>query len=674
MNHVTHAFHCHSRSFLPQSYIYFSFLTMPSLFGLHLKILKGKRIWLRQKAVDEHIDMELLVIKYLSWFCAHWVKSCSQHYRFSNSNSKVAVACTCNLCYCLQIVPSLQVSGPVVVADGMAGAAMYELVRVGHDNLIGEIIRLEGDSATIQGILLNFFNPANLSAFQHPWIVVSPPLLFVPSQLFVKGVMYSLTSIIRFEMKLQTRSGDVYIHRGVSVPPLDKDILWEFQPKKIGEGDVITGGDLYADTVLELEFQGVKKQFTMLQSWPVRTPRPVASKLAADTPLLTGQRVLDALFPSVLGGTCAIPGAFGCGKTVISQALSKYSNSDTIVYVGCGERGNEMAEVLMDFPQLTMTLPDGREESVMKRTTLVANTSNMPVAAREASIYTGITIAEYFRDMGYNVSMMADSTSRWAEALREISGRLFLTDILYCMSLAACASVVFHKRGNALNHAFLDCIKPIIQYCRDACKIVDILLISLHVWHPFMSVLVKLNVLVDLTTGSVTIVGAVSPPGEDFSDPVTSATLGIVQALESFYEKFDPDFINIRTKARELVGKDALAETDKIILETAKLLREDYLAQNAFTPQVYDKFCPFYKSVWMLRNIIHFCDLANQAVERGSGMDGQKITYSLIKHRLRDLSQKFENPAEGEEALVAKFQKLHDDLTAGFRNLEDETR
>lgn len=182
-------------------------------------------------------------------------------------------------------------------------------------------------------------------------------------------------------------------------------------------------GDYHVtDKVIEIEFNGVKKQYTMRQQWPVRQPRPVAQKLMAETPLLTGQRVLDALFPSVLGGTCAIPGAFGCGKTVISQALSKYSNSDGIVYVGCGERGNEMAEVLKDFPELTMTLPDGREESIMKRTVLVANTSNMPVAAREASIYTGITLSEYFRDMGYNFSMMADSTSRWAEALREISG------------------------------------------------------------------------------------------------------------------------------------------------------------------------------------------------------------------------------------------------------------
>ncbi|KAH7515330.1 hypothetical protein FEM48_Zijuj10G0023300 [Ziziphus jujuba var. spinosa] len=651
-----------------------------------------------------------------------------------------------------------KVSGPVVVADGMAGAAMYELVRVGHDNLIGEIIRLEGDSATIQV----YEETAGL--------MVNDPVLRTHKPLSVElgpGILGNIFDGIQRPLKTIARiSGDVYIPRGFAVSALDKDTLWEFNPKKLGEGDLLTGGDLYAvscmaksateliiaigfshflasisinasngysttmqsvfenslmqhhvplppdamgkityiapagqyslkDTVLELEFQGVTKKFTMLQSWPVRTSRPVASKLAADTPLLTGQRVLDALFPSVLGGTCAIPGAFGCGKTVISQALSKYSNSDTVVYVGCGERGNEMAEVLMDFPQLTMTLPDGREESVMKRTTLVANTSNMPVAAREASIYTGITIAEYFRDMGYNVSMMADSTSRWAEALREISGRLaeMPADSGYPAYLAARLASFYERAGK------VKCLGGPER------------------------------------TGSVTIVGAVSPPGGDFSDPVTSATLSIVQvfwgldkklaqrkhfpsvnwlisyskystvrslftlgidslysmlALESFYEQFDPDFINIRTKAREvlqreddlneivqLVGKDALAEGDKITLETAKLLREDYLAQNAFTP--YDKFCPFYKSVWMMRNIIHFYNLANQAVEKGAGMDGQKITYTLIKHRLGDLfyrlvSQKFEDPAEGEAALVAKFSKLHEDLTSGFRALEDETR
>ncbi|KAL8189415.1 hypothetical protein R6Q57_028981 [Mikania cordata] len=414
-------------------------------------------------------------------------------------------------------------------------------------------------------------------------LMVNDPVLRTHKPLSVElgpGILGNIFDGIQRPLKtIAKRSGDVYIPRGVSVPALDKDILWEFQPKKIGEGDLVTGGDLYAtvfenslvehhialppdamgkityiappgqyslkDTVLELEFQGVKKKFTMLQTWPVRTPRPVASKLAADTPLLTGQRVLDALFPSVLGGTCAIPGAFGCGKTVISQALSKYSNSDTVVYVGCGERGNEMAEVLMDFPQLTMTLPDGREESVMKRTTLVANTSNMPVAAREASIYTGITIAEYFRDMGYNVSMMADSTSRWAEALREISGRLaeMPADSGYPAYLAARLASFYERAGK------VKCLGGPER------------------------------------NGSVTIVGAVSPPGGDFSDPVTSATLSIVQvfwgldkklaqrkhfpsvnwlisyskyssALESFYEKFDSDFIDIRTKAREVLQRE----------------------------------------------------------------------------------------------------------------------
>jgi V-type H+-transporting ATPase subunit A len=598
-----------------------------------------------------------------------------------------------------------KVSGPVVVADGMGGAAMDELVRVGHDKLIGEIIRLEGDSATIQV----YEETAGL--------MVNDPVLRTRKPLSVElgpGILENIFDGIQRPLKaIALQCQDVYIPRGVAVPALDRKRQWEFKPKGLSIGDAITGGDLYGtvfensliehhlglppgamgkityiapegeysilDEVIELEFQGEKKKFTMLQAWPVRTPRPVAEKLAADTPLLTGQRVLDALFPSVLGGTCAIPGAFGCGKTVISQALSKYSNSNAVVYVGCGERGNEMAEVLMDFPQLTMTLPDGREESVMKRTTLVANTSNMPVAAREASIYTGITLAEYFRDMGYNVSMMADSTSRWAEALREISGRLaeMPADSGYPAYLAARLASFYERAGKA------KCLGSPNR------------------------------------TGSVTIVGAVSPPGGDFSDPVTAATLGIVQvfwgldkklaqrkhfpavnwlisyskytqALEGFYENFDSDFIGIRTKAREvlqreddlneivqLVGKDALAETDKITLEVAKLLREDYLAQNAFS--TYDKFCPFYKSVWMMRNIVHFNTLANQAVERAAGSEGQKITYTIIKQRLNDLiyrlvSMKFEDPSDGEDVLTEKYKKLYDDLTAGFRNLEDEYR
>merc|ERR1719291_380335 len=249
------------------------------------------------------------------------------------------------------------------------------------------------------------------------------------------------------------------------------------------------------DVVLETEFDGAKQQYTLKQVWPVRQPRPVTDKLPANHPLLTGQRVLDGLFPCVQGGTCAVPGAFGCGKTVISQSLSKYSNSDVIVYVGCGERGNEMAEVLCDFPELTMTIKNERgqdeEVGIMKRTTLVANTSNMPVAAREASIYTGITLAEYFRDQGMNVSMMGDSTSRWAEALREISGRLgeMPADSGYPAYLGARLAAFYERAGR------VSCLGSPDR------------------------------------EGTVTVVGAVSPPGGDFSDPVTAATLGIVQVF-----------------------------------------------------------------------------------------------------------------------------------------------
>ena len=603
-----------------------------------------------------------------------------------------------------------QVSGPVVVADNMYGAAMYELVRVGGDQLIGEIIRLEGETATIQcyeetsGLTVG--DPVQRS--RQPLSVDLGP-----------GVMGNIFDGIQRPLKtIADVCGDCFIPRGINVPALDLKRAWEFNHPtgKNGAfkvGDLISGGDIFGivpennliehrimlppnargrityiappgeydlrDKVIELEFNGVKKSYTMLQQWPVRAARPTAEKLPANHPLLTGQRVLDVMFPSVLGGTCAIPGAFGCGKTVISQALSKYSNSDGIVYVGCGERGNEMAEVLAEFPELTMTLPDGTEESIMKRTTLVANTSNMPVAAREASIYTGITLAEYFRDQGYNISMMADSTSRWAEALREISGRLaeMPADSGYPAYLGARLASFYERAGR---------VRCLGSPNRE---------------------------------GSVTIVGAVSPPGGDFSDPVTSATLGIVQvfwgldkklaqrkhfpsvnwlisyskynnALEPFYEKTDPEFLSLRAKAREvlqkedelneivqLVGKDSLAESDKITLEMAKFLKEDFLQQNSFT--AYDKYCPFYKSAGMLRNIVRFHDLANAAVEKTANADGAKITYNVVQARMGDLmyriaSQKFEDPATGEETVTHRLDELGRDLAAAFRQLEDEFR
>ncbi|KAK9834737.1 hypothetical protein WJX74_008831 [Apatococcus lobatus] len=600
-----------------------------------------------------------------------------------------------------------KVSGPVVVADGMGGAAMYELIKVGQDNLIGEIIRLEGDSATIQV----YEDTSGLTVGDKIERTGKPLSVELGPGLLTKiydGIQRPLKSIA-------LSTGDCFIPRGVEYQSLDRKTQWQFEPKKIKTGDRLTSGDIYAtiqenslvehrmmvppgargkvtylapageysleDKVLELEFGDTKKEYSMLQLWPVRMPRPSAQKLLANTPLITGQRVLDALFPSVLGGTCAIPGAFGCGKTVISQALSKYSNSDGIMYVGCGERGNEMAEVLMDFPQLTMTTEDGREESIMKRTTLVANTSNMPVAAREASIYTGITLGEYFRDMGYNFSMMADSTSRWAEALREISGRLaeMPADSGYPAYLGARLASFYERAGRVV--------------CLGSPK----------------------------REGSVTIVGAVSPPGGDFSDPVTSATLGIVQVfwgldkklaqrkhfpsvnwlisyskytkgLEPFYEKFDPDFLSIRTTVRQilqkeddlneivqLVGKDSLAENDKIVLETARFLKDDFLQQNSFTS--YDKYCPFYKSVDMLKNIVAFHRLATAAVERTSsgGGDSQKITFNIIKQRLGDLmykitAQKFEEPSEGEEAIRGKLRNIYDEIHEKFRSLEEEYR
>jgi V-type H+-transporting ATPase subunit A len=372
-------------------------------------------------------------------------------------------------------------------------------------------------------------------------------------------------------------SGSVFVPRGVDVPSLDQHKEWTFTPTKAFKvGDNVVGGDVLGttwendlfhehrimmppkmygkiveimpagnydvrQTVCVVDFDGKQKEIKMAHFWPVRGARPCTEKLAGKIPLLTGQRVLDALFPSVQGGTCAIPGAFGCGKTCISQALSKYSNSQCIIYVGCGERGNEMAEVLSEFPELTTEI-NGKQYDIMQRTCLVANTSNMPVAAREASIYTGITLAEYFRDMGFNVSMMADSTSRWAEALREISGRLaeMPADSGYPAYLGAKLAQFYERAGR------VTCLGSPSR------------------------------------EGSVTIVGAVSPPGGDFSDPVTSATLAIVQVfwgldkklaqrkhfpslnwsisysnydrvLEDYYATYDPEFMKLKTRIREIL-------------------------------------------------------------------------------------------------------------------------
>jgi len=594
------------------------------------------------------------------------------------------------------------VSGPVVTAERMAGAAMYELVRVGHSELVGEIIRLEGDYATIQ-----VYEETSAVTIGDPVLRTGKPL----SVELGPGIMGSIFDGIQRPLKdISEMTDSIYIPKGINVKALSRDIKWEFEPaKQMHVGAHVTGGDIIGlvhesvlvkhrimippnacgtvtrvasagaytieEVLVEVEFSGEKSGFSMLQVWPVRQPRPVSEKLAANYPLLCGQRVLDALFPCVQGGTTAIPGAFGCGKTVISQSLSKYSNSDVIIYVGCGERGNEMSEVLRDFPELTMEV-DGQTTSIMKRTALVANTSNMPVAAREASIYTGITLAEYFRDMGQNVAMMADSTSRWAEALREISGRLgeMPADSGYPAYLAARLASFYERAGK------VTCLG-----------------------NPARE-------------GSVTIVGAVSPPGGDFADPVTSATLGIVQvfwgldkklaqrkhfpsinwlisyskymrALDDYYEKTYPEFVPLRTKCKEilqeeedlseivqLVGKASLAESDKITLEVAKLVKDDFLQQNGYTP--YDRFCPFYKTVGMLKNMIAFYDLARHAVEATAQSDN-KVTWNIIRDHMGDLmyelsSMKFKDPLkDGEEKIKKDYEDLYERLQTSFRNLED---
>lgn len=592
------------------------------------------------------------------------------------------------------------VSGPVVTAERMRGAAMYELVRVGHEQLVGEIIKLEGDMATIQ-----VYEETSGLTVGDPVLRTGKPLSVelgpgILGQIF-DGIQRPLRSIADL-------SQSIYIPRGVNVSALNHNMQWFFSPTKtLRVGDNITTGDVFGtvpentlvehrimlppdergeivylaeagnytlkDVVLEVEFAGKRKKFTMAQNWPVRRPRPVVEKQRSDEPLFTGQRVLDSLFPCVLGGTAAIPGAFGCGKTVISQSLSKYSNSDIIIYVGCGERGNEMAEVLDEFPKLTMTV-NGKEESIMKRTALVANTSNMPVAAREASIYTGITLSEYFRDQGYNVSMMADSTSRWAEALREISGRLaeMPADSGYPAYLGARLASFYERAGK------VQCLGGPNRF------------------------------------GSVSIVGAVSPPGGDFSDPVTSATLGIVQVfwgldkklaqrkhfpsvnwlisfskylkvLDSYYDVRDPEFTALRTKCSEilqeeddltqivqLVGKDSLAESDKIVLEVAKLIKDDFLQQNGFTE--YDAYCPFYKTTWILKNMILFFNLAQKAVEKST--DENKITWNTISQSMGDIiykisSMKFQDPHEGEAKVVAHYQALQEEIKQAFNNLDN---
>lgn len=587
------------------------------------------------------------------------------------------------------------VSGPVVVAENMIGCAMYELVKVGHENLVGEVIRIDADKATIQVYE------------ETAGVTVGDPVLRTGKPLSVElgpGLMETIYDGIQRPLKaIQEKAQSIYIPRGIDAPALDRDIKYDFTPAQLKVGDHITGGDIFgsvfenslmsihnillppkargtitwiaeagsygvAEKILEVEFDGKKSDYSMFHTWPVRVPRPVTEKLSADYPLLTGQRVLDALFPCVQGGTTCIPGAFGCGKTVISQSLSKYSNSDVIIYVGCGERGNEMAEVLMEFPELYTEI-EGRKEPIMKRTTLVANTSNMPVAAREASIYTGITLAEYFRDQGKHVAMIADSSSRWAEALREISGRLgeMPADQGFPAYLGAKLASFYERAGKAV-----------------------------ALGNPGRE-------------GSVSIVAAVSPPGGDFSDPVTMSTLSITQVfwgldkklaqrkhfpsintsvsyskytnvLDKYYDANYPEFPTLRTKLREiisnaeeleqvvqLVGKSALSDSDKITLDVANLIKDDFLQQNGYSS--YDAFCPIWKTNAMLKAFVTYFEEAQRAVSGGATWAKLSESTADIKHAVS--SAKFFEPSRGEKELNVEFEKLNSDIAERFTSASE---
>ena len=537
----------------------------------------------------------------------------------------------------------IKVSGPLVVADGMADASMADVVRVGPRHLIGEILNMTGDRASIQVYEeTSGLGPgAEVETTGAPLSVELGPGLI---ENIYDGIQRPLEEIVR-------RVG-ANITRGIQVPALDRERLWDFTPTA-AVGAAVTGGDVLG-TVPETESvlhkimvpvgvsgtvewlaeagsynitqpiarlrtaDGAVQELTMVQKWPVRVGRPYKKKFPPETPLQSGQRVIDTMFPIAKGGTAAVPGPFGSGKTVVQHQLAKWSDVDIVVYIGCGERGNEMTDVLREFPELT----DPRTgESLMKRTVLIANTSDMPVAAREASVYTGITIAEYFRDMGYDVAVIADSTSRWAEALREMSGRLeeMPGEEGYPAYLASRLAQFYERAG------IVQCVGS------------------------------------EARTGSLTAVGAVSPPGGDLSEPVAQATMRIVKVFWSldaslayrrhfpainwlnsyslyldavtpwFDEHMGPDFIRNRNRAMhllqeenelneivQLVGKDSLSPKDQLTLEIARMLREDFLQQNAFMDV--DAYSSFDRQMRLLALILRYEDLCRDAIDKGAAL------------------------------------------------------
>ncbi|MCM8797942.1 MAG: V-type ATP synthase subunit A [Candidatus Omnitrophica bacterium] len=545
----------------------------------------------------------------------------------------------------------IRVNGPIVVAKGLL-AKMYDLVRVGEDALWGEVVKIEEDLSFIQvyedtlGLsvgeeVINTGSPLNVEL--GPGLISSIfdgiqrplPLLESLSGFFIpKGVSsFSLSREKRWRFLPQVKSGDTVTEGDILGKVKEKDTFIHYILVPVGISgkvlDIQEGEFSIQDTIATIESEDKNLvPVTMLQRWPVRLPRPIREKLTPDLPLITGQRVLDSLFPLAKGGTAIIPGGFGTGKTVLEQTLAKFSNCDIIIYVGCGERGNEMTSVLHEFPKISDPYT---QKPLMDKAILIANTSNMPVAAREASVYVGVTIAEYFRDMGYDVALMADSTSRWAEALREISSRLeeMPAEEGYPPYLATRLSQFYERAGK------VKCLGR------------------------------------DGRQGTLTIIGAVSPPGGDFSEPVTQASLrltGVFWALDTslayrrhfpainwsqsftlyqenlrkwFKENISSDWELLLGKVRELlqkeediqrvaqvVGIEALPEQERIILESCGMIREVFLIQNAFDP--IDGFCTFKRQKKLLEIILNFHEFSWNYKEKNLSFE------EIINHPLKE--------------------------------------
>ena len=578
-----------------------------------------------------------------------------------------------------------KVSGPLVVANGLADANVSDVVRVGEQRLIGEILNMTGDSASIQVYEeTSGLGPgAKVETTGMPLSVELGPGML---ENIYDGIQRPLP-----EIRDLTGSN---ITRGIEVPALNRERVWHFDPvvqpgTAVTGGDVIgtvqettailhkimvppqmkgtiksiTGGDFTVDQTVAVltDANGVDHELNMIQRWPVRIARPYAQKFAPNKPMNSGQRIIDTLFPIAKGGTAAVPGPFGSGKTVVQHQLAKWSDVDVVVYIGCGERGNEMTDVLMEFPELT----DPRNgEPLMKRTVLIANTSDMPVAAREASIYTGITIAEYFRDMGYKVAIMADSTSRWAEALREMSGRLeeMPGEEGYPAYLASRIAEFYERAGAVV------CLGG------------------------------------DDRRGSISAIGAVSPPGGDISEPVSQATLRIVKVFwglssslaykrhfpaidwlqsyslyisrlqEWFSDNVSPEWNELRAKAMrvlqeeaelneivQLVGVDALSWKDRLTLEVARSIREDYLHQNAFDEV--DTYTSLAKQFAMLRLILEYLEKGNQALDAGANLS------DVIALPVREQIGRAKYIPESE---MKRFEQIESDLSSQCAALMDE--